>query len=94
MEPIAHRTLTYTDDAGQAHPLQVDIAKPEEDQGFWKCGYRISGAYEHTGAAYGGDSVQALMLSLQAVSAHMNAPKLRGRVTMPTLDGHGFPALP
>ena len=91
METIAERKLTYTDEAGQAHALSVEIAKPEEDRGAWRCKYTILGAYSHAGVAYGGDSVQALLLSLQAVAAHMNTPKLRGRVTMSTLDGHGFP---
>ena len=94
MEVIAERKLTYTDEAGQQHPLTVEIAKPEEDRGAWKCNYKIIGVYSHAGTAYGGDSVQALMLSLQAVAAHMNRPHLRGRVTMPTLDGHGFPEPP
>jgi hypothetical protein len=94
MEPIAERTLSFQDDTGCQQELRVVIAKPEEDRGAWKCSYQIAGAYHHAGTAYGGDSVQALMLSLQAVAAHMNTPKLRGRVTMATLDGHGFPEPP
>ena len=93
-DPIATRSLTYRDDTGGEQPLLVALAKPEDDGGAWACRYAISGAYEHAGTAYGGDSVQALMLALQAVAAHMNTPKLRGRVSMPTLDEHGFPEPP
>lgn len=94
MDIIARRTLTYKAEAGQTLELDVEILKPEEDRGAWSCRYNISGAYTHAGTAYGGDSVQALLLALQAVAAHMNIPKLRGRVSMPTLDGHGFPEPP
>lgn len=93
-DPIATRSLTYRDDAGGEHALFVELAQPTDDGGAWACRYEISGVYAHTGTAYGGDSVQALILALQAVAAHMNTPKLRGRVSMPTLDGHGFPELP
>ena len=91
MDAIAHRELFYTDPSGGQHPLKVEFGKPEEDRGAWLCRYRITGAYRHAGAAYGGDAVQALMLALQAAGAHMNTPELRGRVTMAILDGHGFP---
>lgn len=94
MEPIAERRLIYKDEAGREHDVLVVIAKPQEDRGAWKCEYSITGAYQHTSAAHGGDSVQALMLAMQAVAAHLNAPKLRGRVTMPASDGHGFPDPP
>lgn len=94
MEIIANRALTYTDSQGCRSSLKVEFAKPEEDRGAWMCRYQISGACNHDGAAYGGDSVQALMLALQAAGAHMNTPQLRGRVTMETLQGHGFPETP
>lgn len=94
MDIIANRALTYVDTDGCRSALKVEFAKPEEDRGAWMCRYEISGAYNHVGAAYGGDSVQALMLALQAAGAHMNTPQLRGRVTMETLDGHGFPETP
>lgn len=91
MDTIAYRDLTYTDTQGAKHIIKVVFAKPEEDRGAWMCKYEISGAYEHAGVAYGGDSVQALMLAMQAAGAHMNTPQLRGRVSMETLEGHGFP---
>lgn len=91
MDIIANRELTYTAQDGSKHLIKVEFAKPEEDRGAWKCTYQISGAYSHAGAAYGGDSVQALILALQAAGAHMNTPQLRGRVSMDTFDGHGFP---
>ncbi len=93
MDIIASRELIYTDPSGGQHPITVEFGKPEEDRGAWQCRYQITGAYRHVGAAYGGDSVQALMLALQAAGAHMNTPELCGRVVMATLDGHGFPAI-
>lgn len=91
MNAIASRDLTYTDTDGCRYDLRVEFEKPEEDRGAWQCRYRITGAYNHNGTAYGGDSVQALMLAFQAAGAHMNTPQLRGRVSMDTLNGHGFP---
>jgi hypothetical protein len=80
MTPIAERTLTYRDDADREHPFSVKVHPPKADGAFWACGYELDAPVPFTGTAYGEDSLQALVMALFAVQAHLSAPDLRDRV--------------
>lgn len=80
MTPIAERELTYRDDADQEHTFSVKVHPPRADGDFWACEYEIDAPAHFAAAAYGEDSLQALVMALHAVQAHLNAPDLRGRV--------------
>ena len=80
------RQLTYRDDAGGERALSLQIDAPRSEDGFWACDYRLDAStdagvcIEVAATAYGEDSLQALVMALHAVQAHLNAPDLRGRV--------------
>jgi hypothetical protein len=80
MTPIAARQLTYRDDAGHERTFSVQLSQPRNDDGFWACDYEIGAPAHFAATAYGEDSLQALVMALHAVQAHLNAPDLRGRV--------------
>jgi len=80
MEMIAQRELTYRDDTGEEHPFKVLVGTPREDSGCWVCDYEIGGPAPFCAAAYGEDSLQALVMALHAVQAHLKTPALRDRV--------------
>jgi hypothetical protein len=78
--PIAQRELVYRDEAGGERPFLLRIDAPRRDGDFWACGYELGAPAPFAGTAYGEDSLQALVLALHAVKAHLDAPELRGRV--------------
>jgi len=80
MTSVAERELTYRDDAGQEHTFTIKVKTPRLDGNCWACDYEIGAPDPFAGSAYGEDSLQALVLALHAVQAHLNAPELRGRV--------------
>jgi hypothetical protein len=80
MDTIAERELTYRDDAGEEHVFSIKVQKPRSDSGYWACGYEIGAPADFAATAYGEDALQALVMALHAVQAHLNAPDLRGRV--------------
>ena len=80
MLPMAARQLTYLDEAGHEHAFSVKLSQPRQDGGFWACDYEIGAPAHCAATAYGEDSLQALVMALHAVQAHLNAPGLRGRV--------------
>jgi hypothetical protein len=80
MSSIAERELTYRDDAGQERAFLVKVKQPRLDGNFWACEYELGAPTPFAGAAYGEDSLQALVLALHAVQAHLNTGDLRGRV--------------
>ena len=80
MSSIAERELTYRDDAGQERVFTVKVNQPRLDGNCWACEYEIGAPTPFAGAAYGEDSLQALVLALHAVQAHLSAPDLRGRL--------------
>jgi hypothetical protein len=72
--------LTYRDDAGKEHVFSIKVHQPQSDEGCWACGYEIDAPTPFAASAYGEDALQALVMALHAVQAHLNAPDLRGRV--------------
>ena len=69
---IARRTLTLRQQ-GQDHPVEVTLAAPRFEMGCWRCAYEIhwpSGSRRFFGA--GADSMQALILAMQMVSAELH----------------------
>ena len=80
MKSIAERTLTYRDGEGQQYSVVVKIGLPVADGECWACDYELEAPTFLAATAYGEDSLQALVMPLHAVTAHSNAPDLRGRV--------------
>ena len=80
MTPVAERELTYRDDAGREHTFAVQVDPPRPDGACWACEYALGAPVSFTAVAYGEDSLQALVMALHAVQAHLNTPELRGRV--------------
>ncbi len=94
---IARRTLTLRQQ-GQDHPVEVTLAAPRFETGCWLCHYEIhwpSGPRRYFAA--GADSMQALILAMQMVSAelHTSAAGKAGELFFDT-PGAGFsiPTLP
>ena len=68
---IARRTLTLRQQ-GQDHPVEVTLAAPRFETGCWLCAYEIhwpSGPRRYFAA--GAESMQALILAMQMVSAEL-----------------------
>lgn len=80
MGAVCGRELSYRDDAGREHVFAIAVHPPRPDGECWACEYEIGGPMAFTASAYGEDSLQALVMALHAVQAHLNAPALRGRV--------------
>ena len=94
---IARRTLTLRQQ-GQDHAVEVTLAAPRFETGCWLCSYEIhwpSGPSRFYGA--GADSMQALVLAMQMVSAELytSAAGKAGELFFETPGtGFGFPAPP
>lgn len=80
MNTIAERELMYRDDAGLERTFFIKVNAPKPDGNCWACEYEIDAPASFVGAAYGEDSLQALVMALHAVQAHLNTPDLRGRI--------------
>lgn len=78
--PIAQRELVYLDDAGQEQRFTIKVGCPQADGGFWACDYEIGAPSPFSATAFGEDSLQALVMALHAVQAHLGAPDLKDRV--------------
>lgn len=94
---IARRTLTQRQQ-GQDHPVEITLATPRFETGCWRCPYEIhwpSGPRRYFAA--GADSMQALILAMQMVSAELytSAPGKAGELFFER-PGAGFsiPTLP
>jgi len=94
---IARRTLTLRQQ-GQDHPVEVTLAAPRFETGCWRCAYEIhwpSGPRRYFG--HGADSMQALILAMQMVSAELytRAPGKAGELFFETPGTRfGFPVPP
>jgi hypothetical protein len=77
MNTAAERTLTYRDESGQEHPFTIKVGIPVTDGECWACDYTIGAPEPFAATAYGEDSLQALVMAMHAVQAHLNAPDLR-----------------
>ena len=80
MNAVAERVLVYCDEGGQEHSFLIRIGQPVADGECWACDYEIGAPAPFAATAYGEDSLQALVMALHAVQAHLQAPDLRGRV--------------
>lgn len=80
MDTIAERELTYRDGEGAEHCFSIKVQKPRNDSGYWACDYQLGAPIDFAATAYGEDALQALVMALHAVQAHLNAPNLRGEV--------------
>lgn len=94
MDIIAERALTYRMPDGPEQTLVVQIGRPLEEDGVWRCSYVFGAPYSVAAAAFGEDSTQALVLALAGIAAHLNGKALRGRVTWLGMEDLGFPAAP
>jgi len=92
---IATRTLEYVVEDGTAIPVPVSLYAPEKNENDWGCRYTIgwpNGIESRT--AYGIDSVQALVLTLQSIgtSLYFSDYHKSGRLKWgDPNDGYGFP---
>lgn len=91
MNSIATRQLIYRDEADREHIMTVQLGPPRPDDGFWACDYALGMPVQVAATAYGEDSLQALVLALHALRAHLLAPGLRDRVRW--LDAPGADVL-
>ena len=80
MSTIAERELTYRDDTGEEHAFSIKVDQPHRDMECWACDYQIGAPIVFAATAYGEDALQALVMALHAVQAHLNTPDLCGRV--------------
>jgi hypothetical protein len=77
MNAVAERVLVYCDEGGQEHSFLIRIGQPVADGECWACDYEIGAPSSFAATAYGEDSLQALVMALHAVQAHLQAPDLR-----------------
>jgi len=75
-EIIAERHFESIDESGVEREVVVRIGKPVPDDnegGDWYCPFQITGfGDDKISAAFGVESMQALLLSLQKVAAELN----------------------
>jgi hypothetical protein len=75
-EIIAERHFEARDETGVEYDLVLHIGKPIPDAnegGDWCCPYQITGFNDNkVSAAFGVDSIQALLLSLQKAALELN----------------------
>jgi hypothetical protein len=89
-EVIAERQFEATDESGKENEVLVRIGKPVPDStpgGDWCCPYQVLGiGREPLSAAYGVDSMQALMLCFKKIAADLNYYCKANRVRLTWLD--------
>ncbi|HEX8906354.1 MAG TPA: hypothetical protein VF771_16010 [Longimicrobiaceae bacterium] len=70
---------------------RIGIPEPEED--YWRCATSIDGAPTERDVfhAYGADSLQALVLAVQALTARLNALRRTGSLTWFGSTDSGLP---
>ena len=97
---IAERELEFEDSSGAKRPVFVRIGKPVPSEGGpWRCTYQIVGASSRSSveerAAYGEDSMQALLRGLQMLGESLAyAGRAHGRLTFLGLPDLGIPRAP
>jgi hypothetical protein len=76
-EAVATRRLEFIHQDGRKEAVQVSIGRPvcvDQAQGEWSCPYLIKAhSFQKQRYSVGGDSMQALILSLQTISANLVA---------------------
>lgn len=92
---IATRKLEYVTENGGIIPVPVALYAPEKNEKDWSCRYTIGWPNGiEARAAYGIDSVQALVLTLQSIGASLYFSDYHksGRLKWgDPNDGYGFP---
>ena len=75
-DPIACRDLLFTHSDGKTEAVSVLIGRPvctDPEQSEWRCPYAIKGpSLDRRHRAIGGDSMQALILCTQSISAELD----------------------
>jgi hypothetical protein len=86
---IARRTLDYHPQKGRSRVVLLEVGRPArdpKDAGGWYCPYRVSGVGRaRRFVIEGGDSLQALILALAALSMDITGWNTREKV----LSWHG-----
>jgi hypothetical protein len=81
---VAERELEFREnDAAQSQKVVVRIGIPEPEEDFWRCATLIDGAPTEGEVfhAYGEDSLQALLLGIQALAIRVKALGQTGKLT-------------
>jgi hypothetical protein len=81
---IAERELEFTENGSSvARTLVARIGTPEPDEGSWRCATLIEGAptMNEVFHAYGEDSMQALLLAMQALAIRLQVVARTGTLT-------------
>ena len=97
MTNIADREVSFQSDSGEAVVFKSGVGPLREEPGCWACDYSITGPHPFAASAFGEDAMQALVMALHALQAHLNAPPLRGRVSWlgaPAADIMALPPTP
>ena len=81
MANIVEREITFASDSGEDVACKIGVGPLRQEPGCWACDYSIEGPHSFAASAFGEDAMQALVMALHALQAHLNAPPLRGRVS-------------
>lgn len=82
MDAIAKRTFVYQDAQQGTQELIVQVGKPYQDnEGVWCCDFSLGAPVGVKAHACGEDAMQALLLSLVGIRAHLESAKHAGKVT-------------
>ena len=75
LETVAERLLELVSKDGSVEVVMVRVGKPQRTvDDNWACTYQIMGeTIERSGAIYGEDSMQALLLALPIIRAELEA---------------------
>ena len=96
MANIVEREVIFKSDSGEEVAFMIGVGPLRMEPGCWACDYCIMGPHSFAASAFGEDAMQALVMALHALQAHLNAPPLRGRVSWlgaPAADILALPAL-
>jgi hypothetical protein len=96
-EVVAVRELEFVHHDGRREPVRVSIGKPipGEDEHEWQCPYLIKAeSFERLSRVMGGDSMQALILTVYIISAQLEGlgREHKGAFTYFDGDDLGFPS--
>ncbi|MFN0196874.1 MAG: DUF4926 domain-containing protein [Planctomycetaceae bacterium] len=90
--PIASLKLVEVATGGTRIPISVEIGCPYfNDRGVWTCCVHVDGLDSKPRDTYGEDSLQALLLALRLVHAHLEGVMVRGGRLVHADDGSEFP---
>jgi hypothetical protein len=91
---IAERELEFTENGSSvARTIIARIGSPQPDEGSWRCATLIEGAPTKNEIfhAYGEDSMQALLLAMQALAIRLQVVGRAGTLTWLGDDDLGLP---